>query len=66
MDWQPIETAPKDGTEIFALSGRFAFRSRYMGYWVIPDWVEEYESPTHWMPIEDITKPIEHLIKEKQ
>ena len=66
MTWQPIETAPKDGTQILA-------------YWPAPDyapdapctcntwrsqgtidnWVTPYEEsrpelgPTHWMPLPD-------------
>ena len=62
MDWQPIETAPKDGTEILVwneVSGpyRTAYQDRineYEGRWPmgfcgrIGVW---FPSPTHWMPL---------------
>lgn len=55
--WQPIETAPKDGTEILA----FAHRDR--AYYGVAQWAEANEAlgsvagwfwpyatrPTHWM-----------------
>ena len=61
--WQPIETAPKDGTEIILLLGGHAVSGRWLenepGY-VGAGWLtlESRESfymphvPTHWQPLE--------------
>lgn len=57
MDWQPIETAPKDGTRILLHPPQFVADVAAVGYWskfgcwadrqaVDPTW-----SPTHWMPM---------------
>lgn len=58
--WQPIETAPKDGTWVLTIGKNGA------GFWTIPQtvrwtglWespvhdarVEAYHQPTHWMPL---------------
>lgn len=66
MEWQPIETAPKDGTYILAIvAGNHPstglpyvpdvvlFRD---GFWLVSDgYQDEYDDenwkPTHWMPI---------------
>lgn len=55
MGWQPIETAPKDGTDILV---GFAHQDRPS---VVVGWFDkwaEYDSqnvlkgnPTHWMPL---------------
>jgi hypothetical protein len=55
MSWQPIETAPKDGTIILVaddVHGSVGLAEWDMGRWYIPEtdsnlWV----SPTHWQPL---------------
>lgn len=54
--WRPIETAPRDGTEI-QVSGphvtkRFYVETSafYRDRWLI-EWMEGYGTPTHWTPL---------------
>lgn len=62
-DWQPIETAPKDGTFVILKGGEHdegygapcvvAFwdgRFWVYAYWDT-NWRSSYRNPTHWMPI---------------
>ena len=58
MKWQPIETAPRDGTVILAAHSGAVFDAWWDGVsaWVdgttsdiTDDFVEFY--PTHWMPL---------------
>lgn len=58
MTWQPIETAPKDGTHILAWDRtciECIFFNKDVGKWVTTwDCDESYEflgMPTHWMPL---------------
>lgn len=60
MDWQPIETAPKDGTEILAAwlgyGGRWyrrVMRFTKSGYWnlLAGGAGGTGARPTHWMPL---------------
>lgn len=65
MDWQPIETAPKDGTPIlcYAPQRQAHWVSVYVVKWSDPDeddgtgWVEAAGeewgrwNATHWMPL---------------
>jgi len=51
--WQPIETAPKDGTGVLLFDGDFEIG--YWDYetdqWVIDLFGQTKMQPTHWMPI---------------
>jgi hypothetical protein len=64
-DWQPIETAPKDGTYMLLMSrsgvviGLWdAHEDREFG--TVPAWRDDGEGyelhPTHWMPLPDPPK----------
>jgi hypothetical protein len=62
--WQPIETAPKDGTHILAWPCwdivyvvKWTNRGQYGSYWVEASG-EEYSDadPTHWMPLPEPPK----------
>lgn len=53
--WQPIETAPRDGTKLFLCNNRLGIVSEgyFLGYpgaemWF---WATLRNEPTHWMPI---------------
>ena len=77
MTWQPIETAPKDGTRILAYSRMarvlYAHRERtYPDIAVVAftdDWWSNtafehhrFPHPTHWMPLPE--KPIDDPVCE--
>ena len=48
VKWQPIATAPKDGTWILVSDG-VAYWS-VQGHWIIPHTVDDVEEPVWWMP----------------
>ena len=56
IDWQPIETAPKDGTEIYLpIPGRVrAFWDDKLQHWVLcrPLHMESLKDPLSWMPVQ--------------
>lgn len=63
MDWQLIETAPRDGTSILLWDGRSVFEGGWFDSWYGDEsgacWMaanldEEYGAavfPTHWQPL---------------
>ena len=65
MEWQPIETAPKDGRLILMITKNASdICGVYVAYWNDEmDWFQFHKegyvtNPTHWMPIPALpTKP---------
>jgi hypothetical protein len=57
MKWQPIETAPKDGTRVLLHSPSTHTYTGIVASWCLieerwEEWGDYYPcSPTHWMPI---------------
>ena len=62
-DWQPIETAPRDGTKFLAWDGDELLIAWWCdgGRWISDNLQQyhpgEYENPTHWQPLPS-TPPI--------
>ncbi len=53
MNWQPIETAPKDGTEILLTDGHYkrtGWYAKRIGVWSM-DAAVSLAMPTHWAPL---------------
>lgn len=56
MRWQPIETAPKDGTRVLLVNplcwvGAGSFRDGYQGPAFYFEGSTLKSHPTHWMPL---------------
>lgn len=54
FDWQPIETAPRDGTEILAVVDDSLWIASYDSdaeAWTDQGCVEFDTDPTHWLPM---------------
>lgn len=62
MDWQPIETAPTDGTRILMCGKGGKIADGYYGQpdgWANPKqfvWPYIHANPTHWMPLPEPPK----------
>ena len=53
-EWQPIETAPKDGTVVLGWCGpedECRLMHFYGRRWECPSGAWDSYSPTHWMPL---------------
>lgn len=70
-DWQPIDTAPKDGTTIFGANWKLGQRGlvhmNHQGEWEMVNGLTNMPMgigfyPTHWMPMSEVPAP---LIAEK-
>lgn len=62
--WQPIETAPRDGTSILLLQSgcRYvAHWSVYVEQWVVDKGAAQGNYPTHWQPLPDPPEVAEQL-----
>ena len=66
-EWQPIETAPKDGTDILVMTGETMHVVRWINihgdfdYWAVDDnkhgpFTLRGKAPTNWMPLPDPPK----------
>lgn len=47
MGWQPISTAPKDGTEILILAHGMCIQARYEA----GEWSDHHEGAEYWGPV---------------
>jgi hypothetical protein len=67
MDWEPILTAPKDGTDILGYDGEAGYKEMSVVYWDIYDkaWClrvtgayaeDDHWYPTHWHPLPKFPK----------
>jgi hypothetical protein len=51
-DWQPIETAPKDGTNLLVTDGKITALGWHDEFDAPEDpWCGYIKRPTHWMPL---------------
>lgn len=67
MKWQPIETAPKDGSVFIAHTPRAKIRKVRLMQWLSPkmnwavfgwkDMNGNFHDPTHWMPLPEPPTP---------
>jgi hypothetical protein len=53
MNWQPISTAPKDGTTVFLYCDDYVPYAVGVGSWEDDEWIIDGAGwvPTHWMPV---------------
>lgn len=62
MEWQPIETAPRDGTRVLLGYEGAADYDICVWHAALGNWFNEYShpvpiTPTHWMPLPDPPPP---------
>jgi hypothetical protein len=60
MTWHPIETAPKDGTEVLLWKDRRIVGGSWNsgGAMHMPHWMGGIFDPTHWMPLPAPPQPM--------
>lgn len=58
MDWQPIETAPKDGTPVLTSDGGMIYSSHFDGEWMIfnAECEKYFWYPKYWMKMPDLPR----------
>lgn len=60
MTWQPIETAPKGGTEILVWNNGTILHVRWGGdfhnAWMLVHGIDFADHATHWMPLPEPPK----------
>lgn len=67
INWQPIATAPLDGTYILVYDGYDVWKASWRkNKWYCDSCQFQHETPlfhkpTHWLPISDLLKPLGHL-----
>lgn len=74
QDWQPIETAPRDGSRVLlATDGDVTSGQFISGEWCLADWARDEQGasfwlgdPTHWMPLPDPPPPPKGGIKASE
>jgi hypothetical protein len=62
MEWQPIETAPKDGRLILLCTEKGVVvvgkRNKHLQIWVESDGRETPRTISHWMPLPPAPSPV--------